>query len=131
MGVVHHASYIPWLEMGRTELLRDGGLSYAQLEAQGVLLVIVKLDVKYRRPARYDDLLEVRTKLTGSSRVKLEHSYQIALLRSAAAPMSQPPTTGDDAPVLLVATTTLACVDRQGVPQALPEWLTEWLTERS
>ena len=49
MGVVHHAAYIPWLEMGRTELLRDAGISYAQLEAAGTFLVIVKLSCSYRR----------------------------------------------------------------------------------
>jgi acyl-CoA thioester hydrolase len=128
MGVVHHASYIPWLEMGRTELLRSSGLSYAKLEAQGVLLVIVKLDVKYRRPARYDDLLEVRTRVTGGSRVKIEHAYEIALLAPAAAPDDVHATEPADAPIILVATTTLACVDRQGIPQPLPAWLAHGLT---
>ena len=80
MGVAHHASYIPWLEMGRTELLRDSGITYAQLEAAGTLLVIVRLDVRYRRPCRYDDLLEIRTRWVGGSRVKIEHEYEVVVL---------------------------------------------------
>lgn len=124
MGVVHHASYIPWLEMGRTELLRDSGLSYAQLEQRGVLLVIVKLDVRYRRSARYDDLLSLRTTVTGGSRIKLEHAYELTLTEPAggwaAAGWASVP---HEPPVLMVATTTLACVDRSGRPQPLPPWL--------
>ena len=54
MGVVHHSSYLPWMEMGRTELLRDVGMSYAALETAGVFLVVTKVEVKYRRPLRYD-----------------------------------------------------------------------------
>ena len=85
MNVVHHASYIPWLEIGRTELLRTSGISYAQLEKEGVFLVIVKLEAKYRRPALYDDVVEIRTRVkTGEagapkSRVKIEHEYEIVV----------------------------------------------------
>src|SRR5436190_12187766 len=69
MGVAHHAAYVPWLEIGRTEILRDTGVTYADLEKHGVFLVVVKLEVRYRRPVRYDDLVEVRTRVTGGSRV--------------------------------------------------------------
>ena len=50
MNVAHHASYAPWLEMGRTELLRQGKVSYAELEQAGVFLVVTKLELRYRRP---------------------------------------------------------------------------------
>jgi acyl-CoA thioester hydrolase len=118
MGVVHHAAYVPWLEMGRTELLRDSGLSYAQLEAMGVLLVIVRLEVTYKRPARYDDQLELTTRvLPTGSRVKIEHAYELALLHPATGEALAEPA------VLLTAQSTLACVDRSGRPQPLPAWL--------
>jgi len=118
MGVAHHASYVPWLEIGRTELLRQSGVSYAQLEAQGLLLVIVKLEVKYRKPVRYDDLLEVRTKWSGGSRVKILHEYEVHVL--------EPGTAGEGAFVPFVAaaaSTTLGCVARGGGIQELPAWL--------
>ena len=118
MGVAHHASYVPWLEIGRTELLRGSGTSYAALEAAGVLLVIVKLDVRYRRSARYDDLVEVRTRWVGGSRVKILHDYEVAVLEPGTP-------TPDFAPFIAVAaSTTLACVDRDGKLRELPEWLT-------
>jgi len=121
MGVAHHASYAPWLEIGRTELLRDCGLTYAKLEACGVLLVIVKLEVRYRRAIRYDDLIQIRTVVKGGSRVKLEHEYQIELLEPAAGwPGDERP---HDPPVMAVAATTLAAVDRGGRPRPLPDWL--------
>jgi len=124
MNVVHHASYIPWLEIGRTELLRTSGMSYAQLEKEGVFLVIVKLEAKYRRPALYDDVVEVRTRVkTGEagatqpqprSRVKIEHEYEIVVVERAGQKVEI---------VAVIASTTLACVDRDGRPRALPEWL--------
>jgi acyl-CoA thioester hydrolase len=73
MGVAHHAAYAPWLEIGRTELLRDSGVSYAQLEQDGVFLVIVRLTINYKRPVRYDDQIEVRTTWRGGGKVKIEH----------------------------------------------------------
>lgn len=120
MGVVHHAAYVPWLEMGRTELLRQSGVSYAQLERDGVLMVIVRLEVTYRRPARYDDVVEIRTRLAGSSRVKLEHEYEVVVVEQGGhGPRGEDRT---DA-TCVVAKTTLACVDRDGRVRALPEWL--------
>ena len=118
MGVAHHASYIPWLEIGRTELLRGSGTSYAALEAAGTLLVIVKLDVRYRRSARYDDLVEVRTRWVGGSRVKILHDYEVVVVEPGT-PIA------DFAPFTAVAaSTTLACVDRDGKLRELPERLT-------
>jgi acyl-CoA thioester hydrolase len=114
MGVVHHASYIPWLEIGRTELLRTTGVTYAQLEAAGVFLVIVKLDVRYRRPIRYDDVVEVRTVVVGGSRVKIEHEYDLAVVERAGQETND---------LVAAASTTLACVGQDGRPRPLPDWL--------
>ena len=125
MGVAHHASYVPWLEIGRTELLRQSGISYAALEEQGILLVIVKMEVRYRKPVRYDDLLQIRTLWTGGSRVKIEHSYEVLVLEPGTpAPSSEPFTPY----VAAAATTVLGCVGRGGGIQLLPDWL---VSERS
>jgi acyl-CoA thioester hydrolase len=130
MGVAHHAAYVPWLEMGRTELLRDAGISYAQLEAAGVFLVIVKLEVSYRRPAFYDDLVEVRTRVVGGSRVKIRHEYEVVRVQSAGGrgghlgtEGATPGPVGAVGEVLVVGQSLLACIDRSGRPAAMPEWL--------
>lgn len=114
MGFVHHASYFPWLEMGRTELLRVAGVTYKQMEEAGFLLVIVKAEARFKRPARYDDLIEVHTKVMGGSRVKIEHEYEVRCIERDGKPCSEIATT---------ASTTLACIGRDGQVRELPEWL--------
>lgn len=118
MGVAHHAAYIPWLEIGRTELLRDSGVTYAQLEEAGVFLVVAKLECRYRRPIYYDDMVEVRTKVVGGSRVKIEHEYEIVVVEDGKK-------SGDRiaGAVVFAASSTLACVGRDGKIRTLPEWL--------
>ena len=62
MGVVYHGNYFAWFEVGRVELMRSLGFSYGELEAQeGCVLPVVEASCRYRRPARYDDLLELQT----------------------------------------------------------------------
>lgn len=112
MGVVHHAAYVPWLEMGRTELLRTAGVSYAELESAGVFLVIVKLECRYKRPARYDDIITVCTRVRGASRVKIDHEYEVVRQLGSG-----------EREVCCTAATTLACVDGQGHVRQLPAWL--------
>jgi acyl-CoA thioester hydrolase len=110
MGVAHHTAYPVWFEMGRTELLRashSGTLSYRDLEEQGTLLAVVSLNVRYKRPARYDDLLTLHTRITNVGHAKFEHEYE--LMR--------------DGILLATASTTLACVDRDGRPRPLPDSL--------
>ena len=125
MGVVHHSSYLPWMEIGRTELLREVGESYATLEASGVFMVVTKLEVKYRRPIKYDDVIEIRTKVDKASKVKLSHSYEMVLVeRLGKAPDFTDPAVPSDG-VCAIATTELACVGSDGRPKALPEWLVE------
>lgn len=127
MGVAHHAAFVPWLEMGRTELLRDAGISYAQLEAAGVFLVIVKLEVSYRRPAFYDELVEVRTRVVGGSRVKIRHEYEVVRVEASGAHMTAggitPAAGAAPGEVLAAGESLLACVDRTGRPAIMPEWL--------
>jgi acyl-CoA thioester hydrolase len=107
MGLLHHANYLVYFEQGRTELLRSQGLSYRDMEDQGFLLVLTKVQVRYRSPARYDDLLTLRTTVLRTTLVKIEHRYE--LLR--------------DGLLLAEGETTLGCVDRDGRVQELPDFL--------
>lgn len=104
-GVAHHASYPAWLEMGRTELLRTRGVRYRDLEAQGIYIVVVKLEINYRKPVRYDDELALCTTLTRRSRVKIEHEYELRR----------------DDEVLATARTVLACVNSDGTVLPVPD----------
>jgi len=77
MGVVYHGNYIPYFEIGRVEWLRDKGISYKSLEDNGIALPIVSMTLNYKKPARYDDLLTVKTKLRKHSSVKIEFDCEI------------------------------------------------------
>jgi acyl-CoA thioester hydrolase len=107
MGLLHHANYLVYFEQGRTELLRQSGRSYKELEDGGFFLVLAKIEVRYRAPARYDDLLTLRTIVTRVTPVRIEHRYEV--LRGTT--------------LLAEGSSTLACVDRDGQLQAMPEWL--------
>lgn len=104
MGVAHHSVYAVWFEIGRTEMLRADGGDYRALEANGVFLAVAKLDVRYRKPARYDDVMELTTVLEDVGHVKLEHRYELRR----------------NAELLATARSTLACIDRDGRVQPLP-----------
>ncbi len=110
MGLLHHANYLVYFEQARTDLLRDRGSNYKDMEDQGFFLVISKVEVKYKSPAYYDDLLTIRTTLTRSTPVRLEHKYE----------MFRPNGT-----LVAEGATTLACVDKSGKLQAMPEWLNQ------
>lgn len=107
MGVLHHANYFTYFEMGRTELLRANGVDYRQIEEGGLFMVIVRLGCTYKKPAHYDDVLMLRTRTSRVSAAKIEHEYQ--LFR------------GDE--LLAEAHSTLACVDREGRVQRVPDWM--------
>lgn len=77
MGVVYHINYVNWLEIGRTEFLRDASVSYRELEAQGLLLPLMDVQVSYKSPARYDDIIEVRTWIEQLTPVRLDFSYEV------------------------------------------------------
>jgi acyl-CoA thioester hydrolase len=77
MGIVHHAVYPVWMELGRSDFLRELGQSYAEWEAQGVMMSVGELQVKYRASAKYDELVEVRTRLAEAGRRKLVFAYEI------------------------------------------------------
>ncbi len=77
MGVVYHGNYIPYFEIGRVEWLRNKGVSYKSLEESGIALPIVSMTLNYKKPARYDDLLVVKTKFKNYSTVKIEFECEI------------------------------------------------------
>ena len=77
MGIAHHASYLPWLEIGRTDFIAAAGRRYRDLEREGFFLPVAGLSVEYRHPVRYDDPLLVTTRLVALSAVRVEFSYRI------------------------------------------------------
>ncbi len=107
MGVAHHAVYPTWFEIGRTEMLRARGGNYRDLERSGAFLVVVRLEVQYRRPARYDDMLRLETHLLAAGPIKILHSYH--LFRGAE--------------LVAEGQTTLACVDGEGEVRPIPDSL--------
>jgi acyl-CoA thioester hydrolase len=99
MGVVYHANYLVWFEVGRTEWIRKLGYTYKDLEEKGLLLPVVDLHVRYAAPARYDDEVTVRTRITEVAGGKLTFHYEI--LRR------------DDGQLLVTGTTTHLWVNRE------------------
>ena len=77
MGIVHHATYPVWMELGRSDFLRELGQSYAEWELRGVRLVVNEIQVKFRSPAHYDELVQVRTSLREAGRRRLIFAYKI------------------------------------------------------
>ena len=109
MGLLHHANYLVYFEQGRTELLRSKGLAYRDLEDKGYLMVVTRVEVKYRGPARYDELLTLRTTVVRMTMVRIDHRYEVFR----------------DGVLLAEGSSTLACVDRAGNIQKLPDFLRE------
>jgi acyl-CoA thioester hydrolase len=107
MGVLHHAKYLEYFEVARTDLLRQNGFRYRDLEETGLFFVVAKFECRYKRPIRYDDVVTVRTRVTRTTRTRVEHAYEI--LREGM--------------VCSEATSTLACVGRDGRPTLMPEKL--------
>src|SRR6187402_1698500 len=77
MGVVYHGNYAQYFEMGRVEWLRNLGISYKWMEENGIMLPVVSLHINYKKPARYDDLLIVKTIFKSQTSVKIEFDYEI------------------------------------------------------
>lgn len=77
MRVVYHGNYAQYFEIGRVEWLRNKGISYKWMEDNGIMLPVVSLTMNYKKPARYDDLLTLKTILTNQSNVKIEFDYEL------------------------------------------------------
>jgi acyl-CoA thioester hydrolase len=107
-GVVHHSVFPVWFEMGRTELLRANGLVYRDLEAAGIFFVVAELNVKYRRPAMYDEPLQLETTCSKVTAGKVVHTYR--LLRQ-------------DGLLLAEGSTVLACIGADRKVHRIPQFM--------
>jgi acyl-CoA thioester hydrolase len=113
MGVVYHANYFMWFEIGRCELLRDIGRSYREMESAGIALPVIEAHCEYKSPAKYDDELQVRTRGRLLSPARVEFQYEIRRV-------------GDGA-VNAVGRTVHAAVNTKGRPCRLPDYIREVL----
>ena len=105
MGVVYYANYFVWFEIGRTDWLRETGQSYREMEIAGVQLPVIEAHCEYRRPAKYDDDLEIRTRATLLTPVRIRFDYEIVR--------------GND-DTLVTGHTIHAALDARGRPCRLP-----------
>ena len=111
MGVVYHGNYALYLEMGRVEWLRKLGVSYKTMEDNGVMLPVVSLNVNYKQPAYYDDVILVKTILKNKPAVKIEFDYEI---------------TNSKGDLLTTASTVLVFVDKNtGRPIKAPKYIAD------
>jgi acyl-CoA thioester hydrolase len=111
MGVVYYANYFVWFEIGRTDWLRETGHSYRAMEAEGVQLPVIEAHCEYRRAAKYDDELEIRTQAALMTPVRIRFDYEIAR--------------GDE--TLVTGYTIHAALDGRGRPCRLPVGVRELL----
>ena len=77
MSFAYHGNYVQYLEMGRIELLREIGIPYKEVEASGIILPVIDLNIKYLKSANYDDLIILETTLVKLPTVKIEFSYKL------------------------------------------------------
>jgi acyl-CoA thioester hydrolase len=115
MGIVHHSNYVKFFEVARTEWLRAAGLTYAEMERRGVMMPIVEVQVKYRQPAYYDELITVRAEVSHLPMARITFRYEIR---------------GEDGRDIASGLTTLGFIDKETRrPQRAPEWLMEVLNK--
>ena len=109
MGIVHHGNYPLYLEMGRTEWLRELGISYREMEESGVMLPVISMILNYKKSARYDEVVKVKTQLKKLPTVKIEFDYTITNLQDE---------------ILVEASTTLAFIDMKTMkPIRAPKYI--------
>ena len=113
MGVVYHARYLVWLDVARTEHLRQCGMSYRDLEVSGLRLAVSEVAIRYRQPARYDDSVRIRCWVRGLASRKVEFGYAIEY--------------AEDARLLATATTSLLALDSTMALSRLPQQVREVL----
>ena len=106
-GILYHGNYFTYFEVGRTELARHLGKTYREIEESGLFGVVAKAECSYKKPAKYDDLLTIRTTIHRVTRVKIE--YEHLVLR--------------DKEIIAVGHITLAFVDRNGNIRRVPDWM--------
>src|SRR3954463_15594412 len=107
MGVVYHARYLVWLDIARTEHLRQSGMSYRELEATGLRLAVSEVSVRYRQPARYDDSIRIRCWIREAASRRVDFGYAVEK--------------GDENRLLATAATSLIALDARMSLARLPE----------
>ena len=107
MKVVHHRNYLVWCELGRTDLIRKLGTSYADIERNGILLAVVEANLRYHAPARYDDLIRVTTVLKEARSRSVTFEYTIE--------------NAETSEKLVTARTMLASINGDGKLVSMPE----------
>lgn len=112
MGIVYHANYLVWCEIGRTELMRELGYAYADVERAGIRLAVAEACVRYGQAARYDDALRVVTRVTAAQSRAISFGYEIHR-------------EGEQPALLATASTRLVAIDERGTPRRLPPELLE------
>lgn len=118
MGVVYHANYLVWCEIGRTELIRERFASYAQVERSGVMLAVSEASLRFHAAARYDDLIRVVTRVSEVRSRTVAFEYTIFRLAEAGQPER-----------LVSARTTLVALDPESRPRKLPAELVSRLRD--
>jgi acyl-CoA thioester hydrolase len=113
MGIVYHANYLPWFEVGRTTLLKEIGVPYKRLEEEGYRLPVLEISAKYLRPAVYDDTLEIVTTVADRPLLRIRLDYEVRR-------------EGD---LLATGTSVHAFVDKQGRPIRPPPWAADLLNK--
>jgi len=117
MGVAYHANYLVWCEVGRTDLIRKLGMTYAEMERRGVMLAVADAKLRYHASARYDDVVRIVTRLTGVRSRMVTFEYDLRRVDDR----------GPDPARLASASTTLVSIDREGRPTAIPPEMREML----
>ena len=113
MGIVHHSNYVKFFEVARTEWLRAMGMTYAEMERRGVMMPIVEVNVKYRQPAYYDELISVTASVDELPMARMTFKYEIR---------------GEDGRDIATGSTTLGFIDKTTRRvQRAPVWLMEVL----
>ena len=108
MGVVYYATYLRFFEGARNEWIRGLGIPYTEIEKRGIYLPVLEASLRYLRPARYDDLLELPLKVS-HTRVKVRFDYVVHRV--------------GEIPPLVLGHTVHACVGKEGRPTRAPDWL--------
>ena len=109
MGIIHHANYLAWCEIGRTELIRRLWKSYAEVEKDGILLAVTEVNLRYAASARYDDLVRVTTHVESVRSRAVVFAYLIERVEADGSTTR-----------LVTASTGLTPIDRSGRPRTLP-----------
>lgn len=117
MGVAYHANYLVWCEVGRTDFIRQLGMTYAEMERRGVMLAVADAHLRYHASARYDDVVRIATRLTGVRSRMVTFAYELHRLDAE----------GREDLRLASATTTLVSLDAEGRPTALPPEMRDML----